>query len=212
MGGFSLFHWIIVLILLAIPALIVWLVLRAESKRAASTAPTQSAATSVRPWVRYWARMLDIDLACVVSGLIIGVAAPDAFKQPGYDQLFVIACIFAWVFIESFLLSTVGTTPGKWLFKIQLVPPNGVKPTYSVAFSRSSKVWWRGLGIGFPLASLVTLILAYSNLTRNGITSWDREDGFTVIHHHIGVLRVLVAVMFFALFFALVVVGNAVGA
>lgn len=125
MGGLSLFHWIIVLIILAIPALIVWLAIRA-SKRSAATAAMQLTTTApVRPWVRYWARMLDVYLACILGGVAIGVFAPNALAQPGSDQLFGIACIFAWIFIESLLLSTMGTTLGKWLLNIQLVSPSG---------------------------------------------------------------------------------------
>ena len=165
--------------------------------------------SQVRPWVRYWARMFDIYLACIVGGLAIGILHTNAFDQPGGDQLFGLAVIFAWVFIEAFFLSTAGTTPGKWLFKIRIVPPHGSSLDYSTALSRSFKVWWRGLGIGFPLASLITLIVAHGKLTKNGVTTWDRDDGFTITHERIGALRVMVAVVFFTGFLLLIVVGNA---
>ena len=166
----------------------------------------------VRPWVRYWARMFDIYLAAIVGGMAVGIFYPDAFNEPGSDQLFGLAVVFAWVFIESLFLSTAGSTPGKWLFKIHLIPSSGEKPDYSTALSRSFKVWWRGLGIGFPLVSLITLIVAHGKLTKNGITSWDRDDGFTVTHERIGPLRVIVAVAFFLSFLLLVVVGSAANA
>lgn len=168
----------------------------------------ETAVMRVRPWVRYWARMMDIFLISIVAGLTIGVIAPDALNEKGVDQLFGLACIFAWVFIESLLLFTVGTTPGKWLLKTKLIPPAGTAPSYSVALSRSFKVWWRGMGIGFPLVGLFTLIVAHGNLTRNGITSWDKDDGFTVVHHRIGPLRIIVAVAFCVAFFAMMIVGS----
>ncbi|HNC85175.1 MAG TPA: RDD family protein [Nitrospira sp.] len=168
--------------------------------------------SQVRPWVRYWARMFDIYLACIVAGFAIGILNPDAFSEKGSDQLFGLAVIFAWVFIESLFLSTAGNTPGKWLFKTRIVPPNGGKLDFSTALSRSFKVWWRGLGIGFPLASLITLIVAHGNLTKNSVTTWDRDDGFTVVHERIGVLRVIVAIVFFTGFLLLVVVGSAANA
>lgn len=166
----------------------------------------------VRPWVRYWARNFDIYLACIVAGLTIGIINPHALDEKGSEQLFGLAVIFTWVFIESLFLSTAGNTPGKWLFKTRIVPLSGTKLDYSTALSRSFKVWWRGLGIGFPLASLITLSVAHGKLTKNGVTSWDRDDGFTVVHERIGPLRVLVAIVFFVGFLLLVVVGSAANA
>ena len=179
---------------------------------ASSTPPPFSVAAppanQVRPWVRYWARMFDIYVAAIVVGITVGIATPHALDQPGSDQLFGVAVIFVWIFIESLLLSTMGTTPGKWLFKTRLVAPSSGKPSYSAAISRSFKVWWRGLGIGFPIASLITLIVAHGNLTKNGITTWDRDDGFTVVNDRIGPVRIIFAVVAFLLFFILVVIGT----
>lgn len=166
----------------------------------------------VRPWVRYWARMFDIYSAAIVGGIAVVIFNPDAFNEKGSDQLFALAVIFAWVFIESLFLSTTGTTPGKWLFRIRLIARSGQKPDYSTAISRSFKVWWRGLGIGFPLASLITLILAHGKLMKNGTTTWDRDDGFTVLHERIGPLRVIIAATFFVGFLLLVALGNATNA
>jgi len=171
-------------------------------------AQATTAVAQVRPWVRYWARMFDIYLAAIAGGIVVGILNPDAFNGQGSGQLFGLLGIFAWVFIESLLLSTTGTTPGKWLFKTRLIPPSGEKPDYSTALSRSFKVWWRGLGIGFPLASLITLLVAHGKLTKNGTTTWDEEDGFSVAHERIGPLRVIVAVIFFIGFLLLAVVGN----
>jgi uncharacterized RDD family membrane protein YckC len=165
------------------------------------------AVAQVRPWVRYWARIFDIYLAAIVGGIVIAIFNPDAFNKPGSYQLFNLILVFSWVFLESLLLSTTGTTPGKWLFKIRLIPPSGEKPDYSTALSRSFKVWWRGLGIGFPLVNLITLIVAHVKLTKNGITTWDKDDGFTVVHDRIGPLRVIVAAAFFMGFLMLIVVG-----
>jgi hypothetical protein len=114
------------------------------------------------------------------------------------------------VFIESLLLSTIGTTPGKWLFKIRLIPPSGERPKYSTALSRSLKVWWRGLGMGFPFVSLITMTIAYEKLKKNGITTWDKDGGFIVVHERIGPLRVIVAAAFFISILLLELLGKTV--
>ena len=167
-----------------------------------------SVVSQVRPWIRYWARMFDIYLAVVIGAIAVGIFNPEAFDKKGSDQLFALAVIFAWVFIESLFLSTTGATPGKWLFRIRLIAPSGQKPDYSTALSRSFKVWWRGLGIGFPLASLITLAVAHGKLTKNETTTWDKDDGFTVLHERIGPLRVIFAVTFFVGFLVLAVLGS----
>lgn len=173
-----------------------------------SSAHATPAVSQVRPWVRYWARMFDIYLAAIVVGIIIGIFNPDAFNEKGSDHLFALVVVFVWVFIESFLLSTTGTTPGKWLFKTQLILPSGEKPNFSAALSRSFKVWWRGLGIGFPIATMFTSAVAHGKLTKNGTTTWDSDGGFTVLHKRIGPLRTIVAVIFFLGFLLLVVAGS----
>ena len=180
-----------------------------------SPMPTQATASvaQIRPWVRYWARMFDLYLISIVSGIIISILYPDALSEQNsdqFDRLFGFTVFLVWVFIESLFLSTPGTTPGKWLFKIRLIPPSGKTPDYSTAFSRSFKVWWCGLGIGFPLISLMTLIVSYNKLTKNGITSWDRDNGFTVAHERIGPLRVIFAIAFFVSFLLLVAIGSTI--
>ena len=80
---------------------------------------------------------------------------------------------------------------------------------YSEALRRSLKVWWRGLGTGFPLASLITLFVAYGHLTRNGFTTWDDEGAFAVRHERVGLGRIVAVILFFVAFAALVVAGSA---
>jgi uncharacterized RDD family membrane protein YckC len=170
----------------------------------------QTAASPPRPWVRYWARMLDIYLVSILAGIAIGFVNPDAFN--GGEQLLAMGAIFAWIFIEAFLLSTAGTTPGKWLFKIRLSTSSGDKLDFSSALSRSFKVWWRGLGTGFPIAALITEIVAYNRLVKNGMSTWDRDGGFIVTHERIGVIRILVAIAIFSVFLFFIVAGSLVDA
>lgn len=155
----------------------------------------------VRPWVRFWACVLDYWIAGIIFGIVIGFLKPNLLKmlhkEPGISFWFGIVGIFVWVFIEPLFLSFIGTTPGKWLFKIRLVPPIGERPDYITALSRSFKVWVRELGMGLPFISLITYLISYNDLTKKGVTSWDRDLGFTVIHYHIGPLRVFIIIVLF---------------
>jgi len=59
---------------------------------------------------------------------------------------------------------------------------------------------------------MITMIIAHGRLTRNGITSWDKDDGFSVAHETIGVPRVLAAIAFFFIFLVVVAIGNSANA
>ena len=50
------------------------------------------------------------------------------------------------------------------------------------------------MGTGFPIIYLITLSVAYSKLTKNGITTWDKNGGFKISHLRIGALRTIIAV------------------
>jgi len=173
----------------------------ANKNQSATVSTVSLAGTQVRPWVRYWARTLDICLLTIPIGLLLGIFAPLFVMQKNNDALLGIVALFLYVFVEALLLSSFGTTPGKWLFKIQLAHASGNPISYSQALTRAINVWWRGLGIGFPIVGLITNVVAYERLKRYGITSWDREGNFVVAHEKIGTARILVAIAFFIIFF-----------
>jgi len=63
------------------------------------------------------------------------------------------------------------------------------------------------MGAGLPIYNLVTMSASEGELTKEGITSWDRETGFVVLHKKIGWIRLTIAVFFTIIFVALYVVG-----
>jgi hypothetical protein len=162
----------------------------------------------VRPWVRYWARMFDLSLFGVVVAILIGTFFPAALPEKGSDVGFQILTLFSWVFVESLLLSVFGTTPGKVLLKTRLRLTGCDSIPFIVAFHRSLRVWWRGLGAGIAIITLFTLLHADKVLTRDSITSWDKELGFIVVHEKIGATRVVIAIIWFAAMFALTILGT----
>ena len=168
---------------------------------------SQPVASSPRPWVRFWARLFDTYLASIVAGFAIDFINPGVLESSN-DLLLGAALIFVWMFIEAFLLSTAGATPGKWLLKTKISTSSGDKLSFSTALSRSFKVWWRGLGAGLPLVALLTQIVAYHNLEKSGITTWDRDECLVVVHERIGAIRILAAIVFFVSFCLLISVDG----
>lgn len=156
----------------------------------------------VRPWIRFWARFIDIHLfgfAFVVALLIVN---PYGYVFMENEYTLGVVVMFVWVFFEALLLATIGTTPGKWLLSININHPSD-RISLDDALSRSFKVWWRGLGTGFPIATIITQVLAYRNLASNGECSWDADHDLVVTHEKITTGRLIVSclIVFVAFFF-----------
>lgn len=166
--------------------------------------------SEVRPWARYWARTFDYALFSIPAGLLLVTTAPRTFAHAGGEQLLGLLILFLWVFVEAFLLAVFDTTPGKWLLNTRISHSDGRPMSYSDALGRSLKVWWRGMGAGFPIASVVTMIVGHNRLKRNGITSWDSEGDLCLDHGPIGIARILALILFFLMYAVLITIGRAV--
>ena len=159
--------------------------------------------SQVRPWVRYCARFVDIVLSGFCFGAVLSIIAPSVLKVN--KGILNILFLFVWCFVEAVCLSMWGTTPGKSLLRVTVRNADRSKLNFRSALSRSVDVWIRGLGIGFPLAGLITLAIAYNTLSKNGITTWDQSRNFRVIHEKIGSARVIFTIVLFAGYFSFLV-------
>lgn len=161
----------------------------------------------VRPWVRYWARILDYLLFCFVAGIVLALVYEPALDLP--DSFFGFALLFAYIFVEPVMLAAWGSTPGKALLRVRIRNRDGTKLSYPRALGRTAKVWVKGVGLGIPFVALFTQIYAYNRLKKEGITSWDEEGDFSVTHRVIGPWRVILIILIFILFFFIIALGNA---
>jgi len=160
-----------------------------------------------RPWVRYWARMVDFFLFALLAGIVLAFVYAPALEIP--DALFGVILLFAYVFVEAAMLAAWGTTPGKVILNIRLRNGDGSKLSYADALSRAFNVWFRGEGIGIPIVALFTQISAYNRLMKQGLTSWDEEGSFKVTHRTIGAWRTIVVVLIMLGMFILMAIGSA---
>ena len=164
----------------------------------------------VRPWVRYWARTIDI-LVFLILFMIVMIFL--AVNVDGVVELideipetaFGVVIGFLYIFVEPILLSTWGTTIGKSLLKVRVRDRYGKKLSYSEGLKRTFSVWFFGQGMGLPLISLITHIVAYNKLSDNGITSWDESGDYIVSHQTIGTFRATLITVMFILFVVLYV-------
>jgi len=148
-----------------------------------------------RPWVRFFARYIDVSLFSFLLRFFFPIFEIPILKN---EIVFTMIILFFWTWVESLFLSTIGTTFGKWLLKVHLSPKGNIKKiTFSSALKRSFRVWFKGLAIGFPIVSLFTSIAAYSDLTKRGITSWDKDGGFKVTHEKIGYIKISIILLIY---------------
>lgn len=152
----------------------------------------------VRPWVRFFARGLDL----TIFGFFIGIIFAMVYPASVHDErsLSGLVILFLWFVVEPFILSTFGTTLGKYIFNIKITDVNHQKPTLRASYRRSFGVWIKGYAFGIPLISLITFYFAYSRLKNTGTTLWDK-DQFIVYHGNIHFSRFLLAALIAILIF-----------
>jgi preprotein translocase subunit SecD len=61
------------------------------------------------------------------------------------------------------------------------------------------------MGIGFPLATIITMVFGYRQLIRHSPTTWDRDEALVVTRGKLNILRTLLATGCFAAFFSPIV-------
>ena len=74
--------------------------------------------SQVRPWVRFWARLIDLYLFGVFAGLVLDSISPDILDSNGF--LLNLLALFLWIFIKPFAFSRIGDNPGEMAKKIKI--------------------------------------------------------------------------------------------
>ncbi len=162
-----------------------------------------------RPWPRYFARSLDTVFVGVTFGTLAVLAGQEDLLESKFLNGLVIA--LALCFVEAALLSSWGTTPGKWLFNIRVSRTNGRLLTFGQALKRAFGVFFYGEGLGFPIITLFTQATAYNKLVNEGTTKWDEGVDQVVTHRDLDTGKMIMSVLLLMGTFALIVLGAAAG-
>jgi hypothetical protein len=137
--------------------------------------------------------MLDHFVIGIFAVILIVALSPYMVENGQAGFIALALAVLAWVFIEALFLATWGTTPGKWIFNIDIHGPAGARIPLKTAFQRSWRVllFGEGLVVLGPV-SLAALWWSKDQLQRKGVTSWDRDLGFTVTHKKLGLMAWIV--------------------
>lgn len=160
-----------------------------------------------RPWQRLAARVFDYAIWGLVLALLLSElrglnVVPGEFAfWVGHPLLAPVLITASWIPIEALLIASIGTTPGKWLFGVFLqfsisdaYARRDTRAQLDRALRRSFRVWWEGIGCGFPLLAPVLIAVAYEKLAQNQETDWDFAQDVLVTHGPAGVLNTVTGV------------------
>jgi len=160
-----------------------------------------------RPWQRLAARIFDYAIWGLVLALLLselralGLVPSELAFWVGHPLLAPMLITASFVPIEALLIASIGTTPGKWLFGVFLqfsisdaYARRDTRAQLDRALRRSFRVWWEGIGCGFPLLAPVLIAVAYERLAQNQETDWDFAQDVLVTHGPPGVLNTMTGV------------------
>ena len=87
----------------------------------------------------------------------------------------------AMVVLDSVLLATFGTTPGKALLGLSVSKRDGSKLEFGESMQRAVTVFARGCALGIPfLAPFAMIVAAVQTLSADGDAPWDKAQGLRV--------------------------------
>lgn len=148
--------------------------------------------THVNPWIRFLARFFDYSLFFL---LLLSTRKLFHGQLPfGKYEHFIPFEFFVWIPIETILLATWGTTPGKFFLRTKIKAGKKGKLDFITALRRSFAVWVRGMGLGIVGLNFFCMLIAFNKLKVFQKTTWDRDDHIKVTHYPIGRWRIYVAV------------------
>lgn len=162
------------------------------------------------PLMRLLARFVDYMLLAVLVGELLGILIsllPDItittyinwwmiLGDRTTEILLGLFIFILWIPIETILQFWLKTTPGKFLFQLELQNIDKTKPSFKKLLKRSFLAWGQGLWAGF--FSFIPMFIQGRRLANNTSTTYDKELGFIVSQKKINpayiVLMTIVAI------------------
>lgn len=156
---------------------------------------------------RYFARMFDLFIIgipvyivfAIIGYILLGDNFLEWVTRPQSSFFMQIAILPPILAAETFLYDLFGNTPGKSLFKINVVTAQGDKPIRSQYGSRLIGVYSQGLLLGIPYLSFFSMLYQLYALKKRGTTSYD-SDKFVVVGEKLTGRRIgLIALVYIAI-------------
>jgi len=105
-------------------------------------------------------------------------------------------CFLAFSMLWEVLCLTIfGNTPGKAFYRLRLEPSGGDRLTFVLAWKRSWKVFYRGLGFGVWFVIPISLPITLGRYFESGRMTWDDDARITVRERPVGSGRLITGAM-----------------
>lgn len=170
--------------------------------------PSSWKSSPARPWRRYFARRVDQLITLLIVSVClawllarIGEGLLEVLRRQGllYAVLWRSLALGLGVFPEAAWLAWTGTTPGKWLFGLQVRQSDGGRIGYPAALRRSARVFVEGTGLGLPGLAPFLALLGFLQTRQRGRTSWDPPETRQVESRHpsdgVWILAILASIL-----------------
>ena len=108
---------------------------------------------------------------------------------------FQIGSVLAWHLFEPAILALCATTPGKLIFRLRVVGPDGERPGYFRCLYRSVLVFIFGMGAGFGPLLWIANFFAFLRIQHTGVAFWDEQAHTRVDQSPGGASRALIALL-----------------
>ena len=159
--------------------------------------------TCPHPVRRFIARTLDATIVTFIGSAVLRlgfrVNVGISLKMMAYCE------IIFWLFemlLEPLLLTSIGTTPGKWVMGLR-VRDSKTKQKLELkqAYIRSLKLAWHGFGLMIPIFTVFKRVMSYLRCRINDTMPWDNGiDVELVDENNVRVVLVIIAIVITNLF------------
>ncbi len=176
-------------------------------------------------FARFGARMMDVLIVQTLVALIWGIPEPPAGlrdvqtfsdfweyakrgpseEETAFTQkvlLLKFGGLYVWHLMEVVLIAMIGTTPGKYLFRIHVTGPDGQLPGFGRSMGRSFLVLLTGMGMGIEPIQWIANFFGFLRVQNRGITLWDQTARTQVHQLPMTQVRLLLALAVFGLLVA----------
>ena len=113
--------------------------------------------------------------------------------------------------LETVVFELFGTTFGKWAFSVRVCDSNGHPASSWMYFRRLVRLWVSGLGLGFPVVSLIVPWVQYRKVRSGRQATYDESLGLRVDKERFHPLRWIVVLPVLIVAVGLTIVGMSVG-
>jgi hypothetical protein len=159
------------------------------------------------PWNRLAARLFDYAIWGLVLALLLSELRGAGLVPEGLGYWLahpLVAPVFitlSWVPVETLLVTSLATTPGKWLFGCYLqfcisdaYAERSTPAQLRRGIRRAFRVWWQGMGCGIPVLAPILIAIAFERVVQNHETDWDFAQDCLVTHGPPGVLNLMTGI------------------